>query len=86
MSMMPDMTAPRGWRCPCCNRVYSPTTPMCFTCGGTTNPPPQPDTTGKPLGACAMCHGSGFGVGGWPCGCRRVTMFTDKISTGTGAY
>jgi hypothetical protein len=24
----------QGWQCPCCQRVYSPTTPMCFTCGG----------------------------------------------------
>ena len=27
--------APQGWQCPCCHKVYSPTTPMCFTCGGT---------------------------------------------------
>lgn len=24
--------APQGWRCPICNRVYSPSTPMCFYC------------------------------------------------------
>lgn len=23
----------QGWQCPCCRRVYSPTIPMCFTCG-----------------------------------------------------
>lgn len=23
-----------GWKCPECGRVYSPTTPMCFYCGG----------------------------------------------------
>lgn len=23
---------PQGWQCPCCGRVYSPTTPMCFYC------------------------------------------------------
>ena len=28
----------QGWQCPCCKKVYSPTTTMCFTCGqqGTT--------------------------------------------------
>lgn len=25
--------APQGWECPKCNRVYSPSTPMCFSCG-----------------------------------------------------
>ena len=28
------LTAPRGWVCPICGRVYSPTTPMCCYCGG----------------------------------------------------
>ena len=23
----------KGWQCPICDRVYSPTTPMCFYCG-----------------------------------------------------
>ena len=23
----------RGWQCPLCGRVYSPTTMMCFYCG-----------------------------------------------------
>ena len=27
------MFAPQGWQCPICHRVYSPTTPMCFSCG-----------------------------------------------------
>lgn len=24
----------QGWQCPCCGRIYSPLTPMCFHCGG----------------------------------------------------
>lgn len=28
---IPD--APRGWVCPKCGRVYSPTTTMCYYCG-----------------------------------------------------
>ena len=28
------MGAPQGWQCPICKRVYSPTTPMCWYCGG----------------------------------------------------
>jgi uncharacterized OB-fold protein len=27
-------TAPQGWVCPICHRVYSPITPMCYYCGG----------------------------------------------------
>lgn len=23
----------QGWQCPLCKRVYSPSTPCCFTCG-----------------------------------------------------
>lgn len=23
----------QGWQCPVCRRVYSPSTPMCYTCG-----------------------------------------------------
>lgn len=25
--------APQGWQCPICKRVYSPMTPMCYSCG-----------------------------------------------------
>ena len=24
---------PQGWQCPVCKRVYSPMTPMCYSCG-----------------------------------------------------
>ena len=24
----------QGWQCPICGRVYSPFTPMCYSCGG----------------------------------------------------
>ena len=27
--------APRGWVCPKCGRIYSPSTPMCFYCNNT---------------------------------------------------
>ena len=27
------MTAPQGWQCPICKRVYSPTYPWCIFCG-----------------------------------------------------
>ncbi len=26
--------APQGWQCPICKRIYSPTMPMCWYCGG----------------------------------------------------
>lgn len=26
--------AQQGWQCPICKRVYSPMTPMCYSCGG----------------------------------------------------
>ena len=29
-----NIGVPQGWMCPICNRVYSPTTPMCYYCGG----------------------------------------------------
>jgi hypothetical protein len=32
----------QGWQCPLCQRVYSPTTPTCFTC------PPKVVTTSTP--------------------------------------
>ena len=31
-----DFNTPKGWQCPKCGRIYSPTTPMCFYCGGKT--------------------------------------------------
>lgn len=30
---------PQGWQCPCCIRVYSPSTPMCLSCGPSNNEP-----------------------------------------------
>lgn len=36
--------APRGWICPKCGRVYSPSTPTCFNCIG--NNPPTITSTG----------------------------------------
>lgn len=32
--LLPDIQLPKGWECPKCGRVYSPTTPMCLYCGG----------------------------------------------------
>lgn len=29
-----NFSTPSGWRCPECGRVYSPSTPMCYFCGG----------------------------------------------------
>jgi len=26
--------AEQGWQCPICKRVYAPSVPMCFYCGG----------------------------------------------------
>ena len=31
---MSDFMVQQGWQCPICKRVYSPSTPCCFTCGG----------------------------------------------------
>ena len=28
--------APQGWQCPICKRVYAPSTPWCYFCGGET--------------------------------------------------
>lgn len=28
--------APQGWQCPVCKRVYAPSTPWCYFCGGST--------------------------------------------------
>ena len=43
-----DYFAPKGWVCPKCGRVYSPSTPMCWYCGDKqiTN---TPNTTGTPV-------------------------------------
>lgn len=32
----PQIGAAKGWQCPICGRVYSPTTMMCFYCGNTS--------------------------------------------------
>lgn len=37
--------SPQGWRCPGCGRYYSPTTPMCFYCGGSQKTWTSPTTT-----------------------------------------
>lgn len=45
-----DFDGPRGWICPKCGRVYSPSTSMCWYCGGNTtiviNTTTPPNTTG----------------------------------------
>lgn len=38
----------QGWRCPGCSRYYSPTTPMCFYCGGNQKTWTAPSTIGIP--------------------------------------
>ena len=42
----------RGWVCPKCGRVFSPTTPMCYYCGSNTRITPStttnPDITNIP--------------------------------------
>lgn len=42
-----DFFAPKGWQCPKCGRIYSPSTPMCWYCDGqtVTNSP----TTSTPI-------------------------------------
>ena len=32
--MMYEIPVQQGWQCPLCKRIYSPTTYMCFYCGG----------------------------------------------------
>lgn len=32
--MMYEIPVQQGWQCPICKRIYSPTTFMCFYCGG----------------------------------------------------
>ena len=53
---------PQGWQCPVCGRVYSPTTPMCFSCGNgevvTTN---RIEINGETPILDLMIHG-----GDWP--------------------
>lgn len=41
------LTAPKGWQCPICNRVYSPMTPMCYYCGGEQKTITYPTSTGN---------------------------------------
>lgn len=33
---MNDFLVQQGWQCPICKRVYSPSTMMCYYCGGNT--------------------------------------------------
>lgn len=40
-----DYFTPRGWVCPKCGRVYSPSTPTCFYCGSNNSPNIVDDTT-----------------------------------------
>lgn len=35
---------PQGWECPKCGHVYSPMTPMCWYCGGSTKTTTTTDT------------------------------------------
>ena len=43
----------QGWQCPCCSRIYSPITSICFYCPPTvetapnTSPPQRHDTPAK---------------------------------------
>ena len=37
----------KGWQCPICGRVYSPTTPMCFYCSNKINTTTQTGGTGN---------------------------------------
>lgn len=37
--------SPQGWRCPGCGRYYSPSTVMCFYCGGNQRTWTSPTTT-----------------------------------------
>lgn len=39
---------PQGWKCPQCGRVYSPSTPMCYYCGGTEKKTITTDKTFSP--------------------------------------
>lgn len=66
MYHQPQYFVQQGWECPKCKRVYSPTTPMCFTCpqeiksnitSGTTNICLQfvPDTVNSSATTCMRC-------------------------------
>lgn len=69
--LYPDVT-PKGWECPKCGRVYSPSTPMCLYCGGTTitvsagaseKEPPVVYYNGRPPKAgegCMVVNGVGY--------------------------
>lgn len=58
---------PKGWECPKCGRVYSPSTIMCFYCGNqtiTTSPNTQPICScGTGIGQCPI-HGKSTVYGG----------------------
>lgn len=43
-----DYFAPKGWICPKCGRVYAPSTPMCWYCGGEKTITNQPTITAVP--------------------------------------
>ena len=43
MNNIGEQWVQKGWQCPVCNRVYSPTTVMCLYCGN-----PNVKTEGKP--------------------------------------
>ena len=52
--------APQGWQCPVCKRVFSPSTPWCYFCGGgeekmvtTTNVTVSGETQG--MVECSKC-------------------------------
>lgn len=59
---------PKGWECPKCGRVYSPSTAMCYYCGNqtiTTSPTSQPICScGTGIGRCPIHGGSQTPYGG----------------------
>ena len=48
MNTYENMFHQQGWVCPGCNRVYSPTTPVCFYCPTKTTTDTK-TTTGSPM-------------------------------------